>query len=372
MQPKINSELPVKPPFVFIVGNSRSGTTMLMRMLDKHPEVYALSEWHFFEQLWSGKEAASLPKEAACELASRLLGIQRNGYRAGHQSKKYDAEAVSIVNSLSGQSISHVDVYQATAFYETQLNGKVVPCEKTPQNVFYLKEILEYIPNARVVNLIRDPRSVLLSQKKKANRRKMGATWMSKKEERRLRINYHPITISRLWKSAVGAGMAYQDHPQVTTCYFEDIMANPEMEVRRICQFLGLQYAEDMLQIQQVGSSVQPDDYDKVGVIPDRAVSWDKGGLTETEIYLCQKPIKGLMKQHDYSVKKISPNYLELTYHYLSFPVKLFYALAVNLNRMQNVVESIKRRLKTNVSPAKGSEAKPVINVKASQSQYNQ
>lgn len=36
---------------IFIVGNSRSGTTMMGRILGNHTDVFTFHELHFFEQL---------------------------------------------------------------------------------------------------------------------------------------------------------------------------------------------------------------------------------------------------------------------------------------------------------------------------------
>jgi len=40
-------------PMLFIAGNSRSGTTMMGRILSMHPDIFTFHELHFFEQLWS-------------------------------------------------------------------------------------------------------------------------------------------------------------------------------------------------------------------------------------------------------------------------------------------------------------------------------
>ncbi|MEZ5023384.1 MAG: sulfotransferase [Chitinophagales bacterium] len=64
------------------------------------------------------------------------------------------------------------DVYTQMIFRETALQNKQFPCEKTPQNVFYLKEILDIYPNGRVINMIRDPRAVMLSQKENGDEEK--------------------------------------------------------------------------------------------------------------------------------------------------------------------------------------------------------
>ena len=41
-------------PYVFIVGCARSGTTLLERMVDAHPEIAITHQWHgiprFFEK----------------------------------------------------------------------------------------------------------------------------------------------------------------------------------------------------------------------------------------------------------------------------------------------------------------------------------
>ena len=37
--------------YVFIVGNSRSGTTMMSRVFGNHPEIHAFNELHFFGNL---------------------------------------------------------------------------------------------------------------------------------------------------------------------------------------------------------------------------------------------------------------------------------------------------------------------------------
>ena len=40
------------PDQVMVVGSSRSGTTMMGRVLGRHPCVFTFEELHFFEQMW--------------------------------------------------------------------------------------------------------------------------------------------------------------------------------------------------------------------------------------------------------------------------------------------------------------------------------
>ncbi len=331
---------------IFIVGNSRSGTTMMRRVLGNHPDIYMLEELHFFEQLWSTSDKTNaISKENAIQLASKLLFIQRDGYLSEMNTAKHRADAETIVQKINGPLYPHL-ILNGFLFFETQKNHKTIPCEKTPQDVFYIAEILELFPGAKVVNMVRDPRGVMLSQKRKWQRRKMGAGFMTKKEQRRLKINYHPITISKLWNSSIRAASKFIDHPKVHNMIFEGMVNESEKEIRALCKFLEIDFKPEMLLIPQVGSSNEADKPDAFGIKTERAGNWEKGGLNKGEIYFCQKICGNFMQQYGYEVKKVTPNPLVVAYYYISFPIKIMLALLFNLHRMKNIGEAIKRRLK--------------------------
>lgn len=334
-----------KGQIFFIVGNSRSGTTMMRRVLGQHPDIFMLEEMHFFEQLWSSGDIQKvLSREDAIQLASRLFFIQRNGYLAAVDYALHRADAEKVVDSMEGKLHPHA-VFRAFMFYETHLHRKVIPCQKTPQDVFYIGEILKLFPEALVINMVRDPRGVLLSQKRKWQRRNMGASFMTKKEQRRLRINYHPITISKLWNASQQAALAFARHDRVRTVLFENLVETPDTEVEALCKFLGLDFRDTMLHIPQVGSSNEADAPDSLGIKPERAGNWEKGGLNNAEVHICQQICKKFMLQYGYTIAPVKSNPLVLLYYYISFPFKIVLALLFNMHRMKNMREAIKRRL---------------------------
>ena len=331
---------------IFIVGNSRSGTTMMRRVLGNHSNIYMLEELHFFEQLWSTSDKHTvISQEEAQTLASKLLFIQRDGYLSAMSIDKYQSEAQEIIKNIKGDIFPH-SVLNAFLFFETRKHDKSIPCEKTPQDVFYIGEILELFPGAKIVNMVRDPRGVMLSQKRKWKRRAMGAKFLTKKEQRRLKINYHPITISKLWNSSIRAAAKYKDHPQLHTMYFEKMVNDSQIEIKNLCQFLEIDFSENMLMIPQVGSSNEADKPDEFGIKTERAGNWEKGGLNNGELWFCQNICGDNMKQFGYTVNKVNPNPLYILYYYISFPIKIVLAILFNLHRMKNMVEAIKRRLK--------------------------
>ena len=162
-------------------------------------------------------------------------------------------------------------------------------------------------------------------------------------------VNYHPITISHIWRTAVSAADRFAQHDRFISVYFEELLRHSETTVKSICDFVGVTYADEMLQVPQVGSSVAADQPQQLGINPHRAHSWDSDtngrGLGSAEIYLNQTITAALMKRHNYSPASIQPNLASLTLHLLSFPVKLAGAFLFNLDRMKNIRQTLKRRL---------------------------
>jgi hypothetical protein len=330
---------------IFVVGNSRSGTTMMGRILGAHPSVYTFGELHFFEQLWSpADEDRRLSRAEGGRLAARLLSVQRQGYLSRANPERFQEEAGEMVASAQSE-MTTAEVFGAFLRYEAAKNDKEVPCDQTPRNVFYLREILKLYPEARVINMIRDPRDVLLSQKGKWKRRFLGAGSIPLREALRAWVNYHPVTISKLWNASVSAADRLDGDDRVLSLRFEDLLADPEARVREVCEFAGISFDRGLLEVPQIGSSSGHDRPGQRGIDRERAGSWRKDGLGPTEVFLCQKVTGGMMKRHGYAPAPVGPSPLRLAGSVVSLPVKLALALLFNLKRMRNIKETIKRRM---------------------------
>lgn len=335
----------LKERLVFIVGNSRSGTTMVAHMLGGHPGVFAFNELHFFEQLWSPEdEDRSLSETEAERLAARLLCIQRDGYLNQGDPDRFSAEAGEFVAAIQTNFLTPARVFETFLRYEAARNDKSIPCDHTPRNVFYIAEILRLYPESRVVNMVRDPRDVLLSQKRKWKRRSQDKN-VPRRETIRSWVNYHPATISKLWTSSVRAAERFAGDGRVRSVRFDDLLSDPEAATREVCEFVGIGFEPDLLEVPQVGSSSEEDRPDQKGINRARAGSWREGGLSPTEVFLCQKITAGEMKRHGYHPAPVRPDLPRLLYGAASLPVKLGLAFLLNLGRMRSIAETIKRRL---------------------------
>jgi len=329
---------------IFVVGNSRSGTTMMGKILHNHPLVHTFHELHFFEHLWTTADMGKvIDQQEAITLYARLLKNEYEGLVSHVDYKKYRDQAQVQIQSLP-PPITRELVFKAFLENETRQDSKLIACEQTPRNILYAKEILQLFPECNIIAMVRDPRDVVLSQKGKWKRRFLGGKKHHPlSEAMRSWINYHSITMSKLWKHNYNLIRSIQDHPRVLVIKFENLVQAPKQEIEKICDFAGIDYQQHMLQVPQAGSSSSTDQ-SELG-IKNTTGKWKNGGLRTSELFLCQLICKKEMEDAGYSISDIRPSLFSLWAEKIMFPVKLALSLLFNLHRMKNIRESLGRRL---------------------------
>ena len=330
-------------PLIFVVGNSRSGTTLMGRILGKSPEIFTFGEIHFFDNLFQSRlESPYLSTAAASRLLARLFAIQRDGLFSRGTTPDYLNEALSLLKETNYDNWTQLDIFVFFLHYECSRASKKLPCDHTPGNIHHLDTILNSLPSARVVNMIRDPRDVLFSQKRKWKRKFLGAADIPYNEVFRSWANYHPVTISKLWLSAISAYERYQSHERVYAIRFEDLISNPFQTIQELCSFLQIEYQPEMLKVPFVGSSHKADSWESKRLNSQAVGKWKQGGLNDAEIYFCQTIAEKKMKNYSYHTEAIdaSPTRI-LAYLLMLFP-KAAISLCLNLQRKNKLINLIK------------------------------
>jgi hypothetical protein len=223
-------------PYLFVVGCPRSGTTLLQRLLDAHPQLAVINE-----TLWIVREAercGRLGRDALVtrELVPRLVAdrrFQRLEIRRQDVELLVDPAApVSYPRFVSGV----FDLYGRS-------RGKPLVGDKSPGYVRKMAKLHALWPAAKFVHLIRDGRDVWLSVAswKKADR-VVGrfATWPQ-----------HRVSTTALWwersvRLGLEAGVTLGPNLYREVRY-EDLVADPARESRALCDFLELPHDESML-----------------------------------------------------------------------------------------------------------------------------
>lgn len=337
----------INQKIIFIVGNSRSGTTMLGRILGNNSNIYTFGELHFFEQMIDVQRLSErqVSDKELIALLERLFTTAREGFFKRVIRGKYRDEAEKILKMTPSENRNYLSIYFNFLNYETMIHGKSIPCEQTPRYLYYVKELLTFFPNAYIINMVRDPRDVLISQKNKWKRRFLGGKQITIFEVIRGWCNYHPYTISKLWVSAVKTAERFEGNSRFMSIRFEDLVTEPVKTVQSICRFLGINFDPQMLSIPKIGSSVLRDRPEEKGIDRSRAGSWKKGGLTSTELYICQKITSPYYEKYGYIPVKCKVNFLLICISMVVWVVKTFFALLLNLKRTKNLKETFRRRL---------------------------
>lgn len=330
---------------IYVVGNSRSGTTMLGRVLGSHNEIYTFEELHFFENLVDDASVVNRPAlslDQARLLVIRLLTTARSNIFAKPRLDEYASEANEIVESA--REIDAVSLYRDTLKYEVLRKGKNIACEQTPRYLFSLPEILTVFPCARVVNLVRDPRDVMLSQKMKWHTFFHGSWNMPIREAVRVWANYHPILIGKLWRACVVMAERYSNDRRVLTVRFEDLVMDPEGTVSQICEHIGVSFDVSMLSIADIGSSIMKDRPGVFGINKSAAGRWRQGGLTESELAVCSIECGEKMVAYGYTTSFVDHAEIRRFLTIPSLVLKGGVSLMLNISRNKKIVTAIKKR----------------------------
>lgn len=212
----------------FIVGTGRSGTSWLGQMLNSHaeicvpPEIQLLFEYsdngsRMFEEF---SQAGPLGLEGDC-----LAAIIERG--CPHRLDMFFdyPEFCRREDTPKGSLVEFV-----TAFYTAiaRSHGKSWLIEQTPWYGARLDLLTHFFPEAKVIHMVRDGRDVALSFAR--------TPWWHASP--RLNLARWQREIKRI---ALDAAL-YLNSSTYLEVRYEDLVANTESEMHRICNFLGIQF----------------------------------------------------------------------------------------------------------------------------------
>src|SRR5262249_57262875 len=132
---------------IFIVGNGRSGTTLLQLMLCAHPRIFVAFESNFylFRATFPRNMApADFLEQSFHNPSFRWLGVDPGRVRA------------RLPDPLPPDRLALA--YDAVLREAAALRGRVRYGDKSPLNSQYLARLYQDFPDARVIYIVRDTR----------------------------------------------------------------------------------------------------------------------------------------------------------------------------------------------------------------------
>jgi hypothetical protein len=230
-------------PFLFIVGCPRSGTTLLVRMVDAHPDISVIHECRFVAD-WFERRQGLTPEGAVTPELFELL-VQHPPF----ENVRADREDVKRLVG-SGDRRTYASFVSAVFDLHGKAHGKRLVGDKTPRQVRSLPTLHRLWPRAKMVHLIRDGRDVsssVLAWPKVVERGGSVARFAAFRKD--------PVaTVAAWWEALVrlgredGAGLGAELYHEVR---YEHLVADPTAECMKLCAFLGVRFDERMLRFHE-------------------------------------------------------------------------------------------------------------------------
>lgn len=274
----------------FIIGNPRSGTTLLRLMLNKHKNMSVPPEAGFLAWLYDEYKDFTFTEK----LVEHFIYSLRNTIKIEHWNLDFDALQNFIITEKPNNFSKLLDcVYAYYSKYNLSKDVKVYG----DKNNFYLNKIdllSNLYPDAKFIHIIRDGRSVAVSYKD-----------LMKKD---MTSEYAPdlpneiVTIAKEWTDnikTIHTNFDKLSSSQHYTVRFEDLIAKPEESLTDICTFLNIDYDKEMLNYFNTTENE--------GLEPKDFLQWKRKNmmpLQEEEIFKYKKLSKDELDLFENSAKK--------------------------------------------------------------------
>jgi hypothetical protein len=223
-------------PYVFIVGVSRSGTTLLRRMVDSHPEIAITRETHWIVDVLQGNDAVPAEGRMTPDVLARLLAEERF--------TRMEIDTAKLERLVSGDAPPSYAQFVTAAFDQHGASHrKRLVGDKVPGYLTEMPTLHSLWPGARFVHMIRDGRDVCLSvlDWQRAGRE---VTRFSAWPE-------DPVSVTALWWERrvrlgreAGAALPTELYYELR---YEALIADAARECDALCAFLGVPFDERML-----------------------------------------------------------------------------------------------------------------------------
>lgn len=206
---------------IVLGGCGRSGTTLLRIMLDSHPRICCGPESSVFRR-------RALDPDA---LADRF-GLARGEVRA--------------IDDAAASRPAFIEAFAALCLRDA---GKARWAEKTPRNISRIGAIFRFFPEARFVHVLRDGRDVACSLRTHPRHAVVDGRLVPLD-------TWKPLAAcARRWRDDIECSRPWWSDPRLHTLRYEDLVRNPEAELRRLMLFLGEPWDDAMLAPAAGGSS---------------------------------------------------------------------------------------------------------------------
>ena len=274
--------------YLFIVGLGRTGTTLTRNILNCSDAIGLAGEAKFFSsapywfilhnighrQLFS--KIGDISTETGARKVVDFLYDRTRRKSNFWDFSKQNFDHQEFLNGFLATDRTERALLDLTMGYYAK--GKPIRGEKTPANLYDVPTLKEWFPIAKIIHTFRDPRAIYVSRRKKKER------WTLPRLNQIIRKSgfifelYAGFRIVMDWQQAIGLHHQYEEaYPDsYYLSKYEDLIRDPQSALRNLCNFLEIDFMEEMLQPTFTNSSVVPRDRFQGGFDTSAIDRWRK------------------------------------------------------------------------------------------------
>ncbi|MBM3765549.1 MAG: sulfotransferase [Acidobacteria bacterium] len=274
---------------VFVVGAPRSGTTMLRVVLDRHPQIAMWpGESAFFRRVYDRRETFGDPSD----LRNREHIV--NAYLAIEPMHRLKIDLSTLKERMLAEGSTWPALFGSMIRHYATIQGKLYGGEKTPAHVHRIDTLRAWFPGCAIIHIVRDPRDVVSSL--------VRMPWS----------NRSVLFAARTWKNSNIAGQAASGADDYLLVKYEELAANPELALNKICRHLGVAYDSLLLKPKEgvpvarpaIARANKPISSDRIGLWREAFQPWQIAAIEATA--------GPLIQQYGYTPAGLSATALDL------------------------------------------------------------
>ena len=291
---------------VFVTGPDRSGTSLMFALLASHPNISMVRRSNMWRWFYGQFGDINSP-----ENFESCLEAMVNYKRLTHL--QLDPERIRR-DFFAGSDQSYGRLFALIHEHNAERAGKPRWGDKSLHTELYADDVFKEFPNAKIIHMLRDPRDRYASVLKRYNDKEKGIAaatgrWLASTKIGKLNLQKYP--------------------EKYITVRYETLASEPEKTCRQVCEFLGEEYASEMLEMRgapdhgDVGGNSSFEDF-QPRTISTRSIGRFRKVLDKHDIEFIQACTKHHMADFDYALE---PSKLSFTvrsaFYLLSFPLNL-------------------------------------------------
>lgn len=339
---------------VFVTGASRSGTTLMAEILGTSAKAATLPELHFFENLVDenslDQELTEEEKKSIIDtvVGRALMGLfeYQNQTKPRLGSDRFELSAR--VQKAAQHTVDPIELYSILLSSLSEWFGVRFCVDHTGKNIFFLKFFVKKNIPIKVVHMIRDPRSALVSQANRWKVRFLGEKGIPISESIRAFLNFNPIFESLVIRSVERSMTELGSCDQLLVVKYEDLIAKSKYFENILNNFFRV---DDLCssRVKVWGSSfARSEGSPEYGIIENsRKQKKNNGFQGESIDFWVNILLFEYIKKYDFEKKNLSLKSCLYGLVWIGItPLQLIFIFLLNAKRFPNFVAAVRRRVR--------------------------